>query len=75
MDERNKQKLFDMEIEYKYTKLRDTVRKMMAAKNDYFRSNRDKQKLMIAKRLEKEVEELVSDRPAQQQGLFEWLAR
>ncbi|MCZ2397100.1 MAG: hypothetical protein LC100_11225 [Chitinophagales bacterium] len=64
-----------MDAQYKYDKLKAAVQKMMAAQKDYFRSNRDKQKLIIAKNLEREVESLVSDRPEQQPELFDWLAR
>lgn len=59
------------ELELKYLKLKDKVRKMIAAQKDYFRSNHDKQKLMIAKNLEKEVIEMVDPKPKAQKELFD----
>ena len=52
-----------MQIEIAYMKLKDEVRKMLAAQKEYFRSGKDKQKLMIAKSHEKKVSEMI-DPPA-----------
>ena len=62
------------EIELRYMKLKDKVRKMLEAQKAYFRSNHDKQKLMIAKSLEKEVTELVDPKP-KAQAEIDWLGQ
>jgi len=63
------------EIELSYLHLKDKVRKMLAAQKEYFRSKGDKQKLMIAKSLEKEVTEMIDPKQKAQQSLFEWLGQ
>ena len=63
------------EIEISYMKLKDKVRKMLEAQAAYFRSAKDKQKLMIAKNLEKEVKEMIDPPQKQQQELFNWLGQ
>lgn len=64
------------EIELSYMKLKDKVKKMLAAQKEYFRSKGDKQKLIIAKNLEKEVSEMVDPQPKAQQSLFnDWLGQ
>lgn len=63
------------EIELSYMHLKDKVKKLLAAQQEYFKSKGDKQKLMIAKNLEKEVSEMVDPKPKAQQSLFEWLGQ
>lgn len=55
------------EIELSFMKFKDKVRKMMEAQASYFRSNHDKQKLMIAKSLEKQVKDMLDPPPPKQQ--------
>ena len=67
------------EIELSFMKFKDKVRKMMEAQAVYFRSNHDKQKLMIAKGLEKQVKDILDPpkpKKEQQQNLFnDWLGQ
>lgn len=65
------------ELQLKYNKLVDKVKKMMAAQKAYFKSNKDFQLLRISKALEKEVEDMVNPKPQTQQNLFndEFLGR
>ena len=66
------------EIELSYMRFKDKVRKMLEAQATYFRSGKDKQKLMIAKTLEKQVKEMLDPpepKKEQQQSLFDWLAK
>jgi hypothetical protein len=67
------------EIELSYMHFKDKVRKMMEAQAAYFRSNHDKQKLVIAKSLEKQVKDMLDPpepKKQPQQDLFnDWLGQ
>jgi len=61
------------EIELRYIKLKDKVKKLLDAQKEYFRT-RDGQKLIIAKSLEKEVSEMVNPKP-KSQAEIDWLGQ
>lgn len=63
------------ELEIKYMQLKDKVKKMLSAQKEFYKSKGDKQKLIIAKRIEKEVTELIDPEIKPQQSLFDWLAQ
>lgn len=65
-----------MSENYELIKLKDRVRKLLAAQKDYFRT-KDKQKLIIAKNYEKEVAAIIDPPVKTQQEInFQnWLAK
>lgn len=65
-------------LEILHMKFKDKVKKMLDAQQAYFKSNHDKQKLMIAKSLEKQVRDFIDPPPPKveaQQSLFDWLGQ
>lgn len=56
------------EYQLRYLKLKDTVKKMLDAQKEYFRT-KDKQKLIIAKGWEKKVTEMIN--PPVEKTLFD----
>lgn len=61
------------DFEYKYNALVNKVKIMLETQRAYFKT-RDPQKLRQAKALEKEVDELISPKQANQ-AEFDWLAK
>lgn len=63
-----------MEHEIDPLKFMKKVEEMRKAQRAYFQT-RSKQQLIISKRLEKEVDDMINPQGPQQRALFEWLAR
>lgn len=60
--------------EIKYNRLADKVRKMLAAQQAYFKSNKDIRLLKISKAIEAEVNEMVNPKPVSQTTI-DWLGQ
>lgn len=62
------------QLQQKYNRLAGRVRRMLAAQQAYFKSDKDPQLLREAKALEAEVNNIVNPKPVSQ-AHYEWLAQ